>query len=184
MRTERADMKTHEFTIIASGLDPHADDFEDRLYEAGCSDATISFQRGAIIIAFAREAKDFAHAVVSALEDVRKAGAKIERLEPDTLVTLTDIAERTGLSKAAISLYGKGERGKAFPAPIARVTSDSPLWDWVDISRWMYTQQRLPLEAVLEARTVREASAWVRAEKTNPHLLAKQLEQALAEETA
>ncbi len=177
-------MKTYEFTIIASGLNSRADDFEDRLYEAGCSDATISFQRGAIIIAFAREAKDFAHAVISAFEDVQKAGAKIARFEPDYLVTLTDIADRTGLSKAAISLYSSGERGKAFPAPVARVTSDSPLWDWVDIARWMYAQKRLPREAVLEARTAREASDWVRQDKTHSHLFAKKIYDALDEEAA
>lgn len=177
-------MKTHEFTIIASGLNPRADDFEDRLYEAGCSDATISFQRGAIIIAFAREAKDFAHAVISAFEDVQKAGAKIERFEPDYLVTLTDIADRTGLSKSAISLYSSGERGKAFPAPVARITSDSPLWDWVDVSRWMYAKKRLPIEAVLKARTVREASDWVRRDKTHSHLFAKKIYDAIDEEAA
>jgi hypothetical protein len=172
-------MKMYEFTIIASGLDPEADDFADRFYEAGCSDASISFQRGTIIIEFGREAKDFAHAVVSAFEDVRKAGAKIERFEPDYLVTLTDIAERTGLSKAAISLYTKGERGKAFPSPVARVTSDSPLWDWVDVSRWMHATNKLPMAAVLEARTMREASAWAR----KPHLFAKKIHDAVAEET-
>ena len=28
-------MKIHEFTIIASGLDPAAEGYEDRLFEAG-----------------------------------------------------------------------------------------------------------------------------------------------------
>ena len=31
-------MKTHTFTIIASGLDPEADDFEDRFFDAGCDE--------------------------------------------------------------------------------------------------------------------------------------------------
>ncbi len=50
-------MKTHEFSIIASGLAPQADDFESRFYEAGCYDATLSFQKGHIIVDFAREAE-------------------------------------------------------------------------------------------------------------------------------
>ena len=177
-------MKAFEFTIIASGLDPEADNFEDIFYEAGCGDATISYQKGCIILEFARKAKDFAHAVISAFEDVQKSGAKIERFEPDYLVTLTDISERTGLSKAAISLYAKGERGKAFPKPVARITSDSPLWDWVDVSRWMHTYNKLPIEAVLEARTAREASEWAGSRKAHSHLFAKKLETALAEEAA
>jgi hypothetical protein len=45
-RTRRMKMKNHEFTIIASGLNPNAEDFENRFFEAGCGDATISFQKG------------------------------------------------------------------------------------------------------------------------------------------
>src|ERR1700675_2404183 len=107
-------MKTHEFAIIASGLDPEADDFEDRFYEAGCDDATVSYQKGAIILEFAREAQTFAKALISAFSNVQQAGAKIERVEPDYLVSLSDIAMRSGLSRAAISLYSKGERSEGF----------------------------------------------------------------------
>jgi hypothetical protein len=32
-------------------------------------------------------------------------------------------------SSFAISLFAKGERGKDFPAPVAKVTTESPLWD-------------------------------------------------------
>jgi hypothetical protein len=46
----RPKMKTHEFSIIAPGLDPQAEDFESRLYDAGCDDATIAFQKGHIIV--------------------------------------------------------------------------------------------------------------------------------------
>jgi predicted DNA-binding transcriptional regulator AlpA len=172
-------MKTHEFTIVASGLDPQADDFEDRFYEAGCDDATISFQKGVIVLDFAREAPSFAKALISAMQNVQEAGAKIERVEPDYLVSLSDIAGRTGLSRAAISLYGKGERGRGFPAPVARITSESPLWDWPEVARWMQTQGRLPADEVLKARMMKEANLaahrWQRKE------LVKQFEKRAAE---
>ncbi len=174
-------MKTHEFTIIASGLDPQADDFEDRFYEAGCDDATISFQKGAIILEFAREAPTFAKALVSAFADVQRAGAKVERIEPDNLVSLSDIAARTGLSRAAISLYGKGERGQGFPAPVARVTSESPLWDWVDVSSWMVQQGKLPADNVTVARIVREANLVAQLRDLKPGQMIKQLEKSAAE---
>src|SRR3546814_3181104 len=58
-------MKLHEFTLIASGLDPEAEDFEDR-FETGCDDATLSFQKGVIILEFSREAVSFSKAVASA----------------------------------------------------------------------------------------------------------------------
>ncbi len=156
-------MRTYEFTIIASGLDPHADGFADRFFNAGCDDATISFQKGLIILEFDREAKNFAHAISSAFAAVYMAGAKVERFEPDHLVSLSEIAKRSSLTRSAISHYAKGERGEGFPLPIARVTSESPLWDWVDVSRWMHKYAKLDNEVVLEARLVREANVVVRS---------------------
>ena len=46
-------MKTFEFSIVASGLDPEAEDFADRFFNAGPDDATLSFQKGHIILDFA-----------------------------------------------------------------------------------------------------------------------------------
>ena len=152
-------MKKFEFTIIASGLDPEAPDFENRFFEAGCDDAIIAFVKGRIVIEFEREAKNFSHALAGAIQDVRQAGATPEHIEPDYLVSLSDIAERCNLSKAAISLYAKGARGRSFPAPIVRLTTDSPLWDWVQVSSWMYREGKaLTLETVVEAKVVRDAN--------------------------
>jgi hypothetical protein len=145
-------MKSYPFTIIASGLDPTADDFEDRFFEAGCDDATLSFQNGRIILDFSREARSFAHALVSAIRNVRAAGAQVEHIEPDCLVTLSDIAERTNLSRSAVSLFASGARGTGFPAPIARLTTSSPLWDWVQVARWMFSTRRGTRRVVVEAR--------------------------------
>ncbi len=78
-------MKAYEFTIIASGLRPEQAGFEDRLFEAGCGDATIAFQNGAIVFDFSREASSLAQAVASAQEDVRRAGAIVEQVEPEHL---------------------------------------------------------------------------------------------------
>ena len=151
-------MKHHAFTIIATGLDHEADDFEDRFFAAGCDDATIAFARGAIILEFDRDARNFSHAIQSAISDVRAAGAQIIRVEPDHLVNLSDIAERSGLTRAAVSLYAKGSRGADFPAPVARVTSDSPLWDWVDVAKWLRTRRQVSTEDVVQARVVKRAN--------------------------
>lgn len=97
-------MKTYEFSVIASGLDPQAEDFEARFYNAGCDDATISFQKGHIIVDFSREADSVAGAICSAVECVEKAGAHVDRIEPDPLVSLADIAARAGLSLSLIHI--------------------------------------------------------------------------------
>jgi len=170
-------MKRFEFTIIASGLDPEAEDFADRFFEAGCGDATISCQKGAIILEFSREKRNLAYALLSAVVDVQRAGAKVEHIEPDYLVNLSDIAARAGISKAAVSLFARGERGKGFPAPIARVTTESPLWDWVEIARWMYHRHTISREVVVEAKIVREANRAIEAGEVFEGIFAKKLKQ-------
>ena len=154
-------MTTYEFTIIASGLDPDVADFEDQFFNAGCDDATIAFVKGVIVLEFEREARNFAHALISAIRNVQEAGASVEHIEPDYLVSLSDIAERCNLSRSAISLFAKGERREGFPAPIARVTTESPLWDWVYVARWMYRRKKLTLEALVQAKMVRDANCAV-----------------------
>jgi hypothetical protein len=148
-----------EFAVIASGPDPEQDDVFGRFYAAGCDDATIAFQNGRFVVAFAREAATFEEAVASAVADVARAGAKVERIEPDPLVSLSDMAARAGLSRAAMTNYFKGHRARAFPPPVAKVTSDSPLWDWATVARWMYEHDRLSRDAAIEAEVVREANA-------------------------
>lgn len=148
-------MKTFEFAIVASGLDHEADDFEDRFYRAGCDDATISFVRGVIVLEFAREAVSLDHAIRSAIANVRTSGATVHRVEPDYLVNLSDIAERAHLTRAAISLYAKGDRAAGFPAPVARVTTESPLWDWMEVAQWLQSHGKLGREELQEAQTIR-----------------------------
>lgn len=151
-------MRTFEFSVVASGLDPRADDFESRFYDAGCEDATISFQKGHIIVDFAREAISIDHAIASAVDAVVSAGAHVDRVEPDPLVSLSEIAARTGMSRAAMTQYAKAQRGRDFPAPVARVTSASPLWEWSAVARWLFRQQKLSREQAVEAEAFRQAN--------------------------
>jgi len=151
-------MKKYEFTIIATGLDPNRDDFADRFFGAGCDDATISFQKGAIILEFDRTAKNFAHALDEAIKNVELAGATIVHIEPDHLVSLSDIAVRAGVTRAAASHYANGDRGKDFPLPVARVTTENPLWDWVEVARWLRRRGQIGLAELLRARVVRYAN--------------------------
>ena len=149
-------MKNFSLSIIASGLDLTAAESFDRFFAAGCDDATISVQKGLFVIDFDRDANSFKEALVSAIHDVKRAGATIERIEPDYLVNASDIACRMGATRAAVSLYASGKRGRCFPAPVARVTTDSPLWDWVEVSAWLVQEKKLPQEAVEEAHLIRE----------------------------
>lgn len=161
-------MSEFQFSFLVSGLDPHADDFADRFFEAGCDDATIMLTRGLIAVCFARYADNYAQAVFSGYRDVLKSGAVMERFEPDFLVSRSDISKRANLSKAAISLYVSGERGAGFPAPCARITSSNPLWDWVDVSAWLHKNDHLPLDAVVNARISRVVNLVVQSKEKLP----------------
>lgn len=137
-------MAKFEFTVIADGVDLDDDAFEDRFFEAGCSDALISIVKGNVVLDFTREAKNLAHAVATALRDVHRAGARARRIEPDSYVSMSDIAERAGLTRQAVSLFVSGERGAGdFPPPALRVTTDLPLWDWLTVARWLYRHRKL-----------------------------------------
>ena len=153
-------MKTFEFSIIASSIGHAADDFEDRFFKAGCDDATIAFARGVIILTFAREAGSLEAAIASAIESVRAAGAQVERIEPDSLVSLSEIAYRAGLTRQAISNYaaGKGRRAEGFPRPVARITSESPLWDWPEVARWLSAKGVVSDGQVAEALVIQRSN--------------------------
>lgn len=159
-------MKTYEFSIIASGLDPEADDFELRFYDAGCDDATVAFQRGHIILDFAREAISAEDAIASAVSAAEAAGATVDRVEPDPLVTLAEIAARAGVTRAAITQYGKGRRASGFPPPAAKVTSSNPLWRWSLVARWLCRRGKLSEAAAAEAEAVERANERLAARRS------------------
>lgn len=169
-------MKTFEFTIIASGFDPDGN-YEDALFEAGCDDATFSLQKGVLIGEFDREAVSFSSAVASACRDVKNAGLEVERVEPDHLVSLSEIAERAQLGRQAVSLYAKGDRRDGFPAPAVKVTSKHPLWDWCEVAEWLFRHSLIEREAVVQAKVVKEANVHLCSQDVAHDGFKKRLEQ-------
>ncbi len=71
-------MKIHEFTLIL-GQDPN-DDEADRLY-GEVRDATLATSGGIAELAFHRKADTLENALRTAIEQVRKAGFPIDRVE-------------------------------------------------------------------------------------------------------
>jgi hypothetical protein len=149
---------THEFSLVVRGIDILCQTELDRLFESGCDDATVSMQRGLVILDFAREAPSFARALSSAIADAQAAGAQVIRVEPDHLVTVSEMAGRANLTRAATSLYARGERGEGFPQPVGRITTESPLWDWAAVARWLNRRGSISTDAVRKARVIRQAN--------------------------
>ena len=68
------------FAVYVTGIDPSGA-YEDRLYEAGCDDATIVVRDGEMHLNFEREAPAFSDAVGAALRDIERAGGRVLRVE-------------------------------------------------------------------------------------------------------
>jgi hypothetical protein len=127
----------HEFTLILAGPVKIDRQTEDALFEAGCDDALLGSRDGVVFLDFARTADSFSEAVSTAIRDVRTAGFDVLRVEPDDLVSASEIARRTKRTRQSIRQLSTGARGPGgFPPPFARLKSTSPLWRWTDIAKW------------------------------------------------
>ena len=92
-----------DFTLrFVGGVDDATpDEYVERLGEAGCTDALVGLGRaGRIALSFTREATSAERAVVSAIEDVRRAipDATLTEAAPD-LVGVTEVADLMGFSR-------------------------------------------------------------------------------------
>jgi hypothetical protein len=96
--------------------------------------------------------------------------------------TFSEIAARADLTRAAISNYAKGDRAKNFPAPVARVTSDTPLYDWAEVASWMALNKKIPAEVAISAGVLKEANIAIAAGET--HLAARLKKRAHDDEAA
>ena len=113
-------MTEHEFTLVIDG-DLADEKVADTLFEVGCDDATFGIIDGIGYGEFIREASTFADAVMDGtpirqVESV--AGLRVMHIEPDDIVTMTDIAERLDRTRESVRLLIAGQRGPvSFPPP-------------------------------------------------------------------
>lgn len=79
-------MKAHEFTVILASPEESEDD-ANRLYEAGCSDGSISTSGGVTRIDFRRESDQLEDAIRSAIANVQAAGFHVDHvlIEPSSI---------------------------------------------------------------------------------------------------
>ena len=134
-------MNTYHFSILIRDTDLH--DLEDRLYEAGCDDALLCFYNQTPYLEFDREAESAEAAVRSALGNIRAAGFGDLVLQESGVATLSEMAARAGLTRAALSNYATGKRGGSFPAPMYGVGSGSALYSWPEVAGWLHRHGHL-----------------------------------------
>lgn len=76
-------MITYDFTLVLSNVKELTDELAERLFAAGCDDATPSSTAGVVSIDFSREAADLESAIRSAIADTSAAGFTVNRVELD-----------------------------------------------------------------------------------------------------
>lgn len=154
-------MFEYSFTLVIEGdVEPRLDE----IFEAGCDDATFGSVDGVHYADFDREAETLGRAISSALANVESvSGLVVRRVEPDDLVTMSEIAERLDRSRESVRLLIAGERGAGdFPAPVSHLRSRNRLWRWSDVAEWAgeassvdvdYARLIAAFNAALELRT-------------------------------
>jgi hypothetical protein len=75
--------QTYDFALILTGVDEFTVELADRLYEAGCDDATFGTSNSVHFGRFSREAGSLGDAVGSAIRDVERAGLAVARVDVD-----------------------------------------------------------------------------------------------------
>ena len=74
-------MQQYDFTLIFAESLELTPDLADALYAAGCDDGTPGTANGMLFVGFHREAATLEDAICSAIEDVRRAGYAVARVE-------------------------------------------------------------------------------------------------------
>lgn len=83
----------------------------------------------------APRAVDAAFQLVTAVHEA-VPDARPTRVVED-LVSVADVAERTGFSRQYVLMLAKGERGPGgFPAPRGQVSRNQKIWDWEPVKVW------------------------------------------------
>lgn len=132
-------MDTYEFTLIVEGTDFTDDDTVNAAYEAGCDDALLGVSNGVPCADFDREAPTLEEAALSAIADIESVdGIEVVRIADAGLLSIADIAERTGRTRESVRLLIEGKRGPGgFPAPVTDPGRRRyRLWYWPEVARW------------------------------------------------
>lgn len=147
---------THTFTLILIGADPLKSENMDRLFEAGCDDATFARRDGVYMALFDRESPSYLDALLSAIRAVEGAvdGLTVSRVEPEELVTATEIAKRLQRSRESVRQQFSGQRGDGdFPQPAAWLSNGTRLFNWPEVAAHFDQDPTATSDAEIRHRT-------------------------------
>jgi hypothetical protein len=172
----------YEFTLKyqLAADDCNHDEIVERLAEAGCDDATIGVgQPGRLALVFAREGATALAALMSALEDVKRAvpSARLVEAAPD-FVGLTDVADVAGVSRQNMRKLMLSHAAD-FPIPVHE--GNPSVWHLWDVLAWLNTRGGYDIKSdVLEvAKSAKQVNLAKEARELEPQVN-RQLEDLIA----
>lgn len=145
--------KNYNFTLVISGAHEDTCGLDDAIFEAGCDDAILFFRNGVTYLEFDREATSIKEAITSAIQQVQSTpfSLTIVRIEPDDLVTASEIARRISVSREAIrKLINSHTKSHDFPAPILVLNDRNTLWSWTKVAIWLQSKSKLSDKTIIE----------------------------------
>jgi hypothetical protein len=130
-------MTRHEF-VLKLNREVTAEEVE-ALYKAGSGDAGVESGALGTVLDFSRKAPTLAEALVSAVRDIEKVpGLRAVGVACESIVSLSDIADRAGVTREAARLWATGQRGPGgFPSPVLITTGGEQGWDWQQVGLWL-----------------------------------------------
>ncbi|HEU4374592.1 MAG TPA: DNA-binding protein [Telluria sp.] len=148
------------------------DELVERLGAAGCDDSLIGLGTpGRIALEFTRDAPDARTAMVSALEDVKRAipTARLIEASPD-YVGLSDVAELVGVTRQ--NMRKLMVNSSSFPIPVHE--GSAAVWHLADVLIWLdakgnYKFERSILEVAKTAMLLNFAKESRQQVSTIPH---------------
>jgi hypothetical protein len=112
-----------------------SDQDADRVHDAAPDEVSLQEGPKGNFVGFDREAPSFLDAVLDAISTLLQLGLEPVAIE-DELVSIADIAQRTGRTRQSVSMLVSGQRGPGgFPRPIAG-NARTHLWNWADVASW------------------------------------------------
>lgn len=113
---------------------------EDSLVEQ--LDAFVSRFSGVPYVTILQDAPGGIEAARRLLGRLKDFGCEVVSIDPD-FVTRTEIAERLGASRQAVSHWVAGQRQVEFPFPLPSIQAGISLWCWSDIVNWARESKHL-----------------------------------------
>jgi hypothetical protein len=132
---EHNKMPPYRLNLLFSGVNLNDDETYDALANLPNvmwrSQADLAFASAAVDASSAlKAADDLIRAIASAVPSARPL-----RLDED-LVSISDIAERIGVTREAVRNWANGTRKAGFPLPRGIVGDAIKVWAWSDVDAW------------------------------------------------